>query len=233
MTRRPGTTNVLPRLLKAVAVYLALCVATCLMLRMVVDYAAFRDDVDFLQFKRAYVHLWWWKAAFYIHVFSSTAALAAGFTQFSDRLLREHRPVHRFVGRVYAYNVLLVNVPTGMVLAVCANGRLPGRVAFVLLDCLWFTFTLAGVTAARNGQIARHRNFMIRSYALTFSAITLRSWKLILSNSLNLDPVHLYVVEAWIGFVPNLLFAEWWIRGRTGRLGVGKTTASTETYSER
>jgi hypothetical protein len=95
-----------------------------------------------------------------------------------------------------------------MVLAVCANGLLPGRIAFVLLDCLWFSFTLIAVTTARKTQIARHREFMIRSYALTFSAITLRSWKIILSHSFHISPVHLYMIEAWIRFVPNLLFAE-------------------------
>jgi uncharacterized membrane protein len=200
--------------LKSFAVYLALCIATFLMLRMVLDYTAFRDDVDFLRFKQSYVGYWWWKTAFYIHVFSAIAALLAGFTQFSDRVLRDHRSLHRLIGRIYAYDILIINFPTGMVLAVCANGLLPGRIAFVLLDCLWFSFTLIAVVAVRNRQIARHREFMIRSYALTFSAITLRTWKVILSHSFQIDPVHLYMIEAWIGFVPNLLVAEWWIRSR-------------------
>jgi len=35
------------------------------------------DNVDFLRFKRAYVGYWWWKTAFYVHVFSAIAALLA------------------------------------------------------------------------------------------------------------------------------------------------------------
>jgi uncharacterized membrane protein len=185
---------------KSFVVYLALCVATFLMLRMVLDYSAFRDDVDFLRFKQAYVGYWWWKTAFYVHVFSAVGALMAGFTQFSAHLLRYHRSLHRLIGRIYAYDILVINFPTGMILAVCANGLLPGRIAFVLLDCLWFSFTLIAVVAIRNGQIARHREFMIRSYALTFSAITLRTWKIILSHSFRIDPIHLYMTEAWMGF---------------------------------
>ena len=203
--------------LKSLVIYLALCIATFLMLRMALDYAAFRDDVDFLKFKQAYVGYWWWKTAFYVHVFSAIAALLAGFTQFSDHILRHHRYWHRLFGRIYAYDILLINFPTGMALAVCANGLLPGRIAFVLLDCLWFNFTLIAVLAVRNGEIARHRKFMIRSYALTWSAITLRTWKLILSHSFQMDPIHLYMIEAWIGFVPNLLVAEWWIWNTTRR----------------
>ena len=56
---------------------------------------------------------------------------------------------------------------------------------------------------------------MIRSYALTFSAITLRTWKFILSRTTHIDPLHLYMIDAWLGFVPNLLLAEWWIRRKT------------------
>jgi predicted membrane protein DUF2306 len=90
-----------------------------------------------------------------------------------------------------------------MVLALCANGLLPGRLAFVLLDSLWFTFTLVGVVAVRRGDLSRHRAMMIRSYALTFSAITLRTWKFILVRNTRIDPVHLYMIDAWMGFVPN------------------------------
>ena len=201
----------------SLVLYFALCVATFLMLRMALDYTAFRDDVDFLKLKQAYVGYWWWKTAFYVHVFSAIAALSAGFTQFSASFLHQHRTWHRLIGRVYAYDILVINFPTGMVLALCANGLLPGRIAFVLLDSLWFTFTLMAVLAVRRGQIARHREFMIRSYSLTLSAISLRTWKLILVHSFHIDGVHLYMIEAWMGFVPNLIVAEWLIRTRARR----------------
>lgn len=192
--------------------YLILSVATLLMLQMIVDYASSDDKTHFLKFKQDYIHIPVWKAAFYTHVFSSILALAAGFTQFNDHILRRHRHIHRLIGRIYAYDILLVNFPAGMVLAIYANGLLPSKTAFVILDCLWFTFTLLAVRAARQGRIKDHRQHMIRSYALTFSAITLRTWKLILSHTFHPDPLHLYMIDAWMGFVPNLLFAEWLIR---------------------
>jgi uncharacterized membrane protein len=201
-------------LLKSFVAYLVLCVGTFLMLRIMMDYTAFRDDVAFLRFKQAYVGYVWWKAAFYIHVFSAIGALLAGFTQFSPSFLADHRRLHRLMGRIYAYDILLINFPAGMVLAVCANGLLPGRIAFILLDCLWASFTWLGVAAARRGDIARHRVFMLRSYALTFSAITLRTWKFILSRTCHIDPIHLYMIDAWMGFMPNLLAVECWIRWR-------------------
>ncbi len=91
--------------------YLVLCIATYLMLRILIDYTSFRNDVGFLRFKAPYVNYPWWKAAFYVHVFTAILALLAGFTQFSNLVLQDHRRFHRLAGRIYAYDILIVNFP--------------------------------------------------------------------------------------------------------------------------
>lgn len=198
--------------LRYLFIYLLLCVGTFLMLRGILAYSAFKSDTGFLAFKQDYLHITVWKVAFYTHVFSSIFTLLAGFTQFSDQLLKEHRQLHRLIGRLYAWNILLINFPAGMIMAIYANGYLPSKLAFIILDSLWFWFTLKAVIEIKRGNIAAHKRYMIRSYALTCSALTLRAWKLILSNSFTIDPVTLYMIDAWLGFVPNLLLAEWLIR---------------------
>lgn len=181
------------------------------MVQMAIEYSSFKTDIYFLRFKQEYLHIPLWKTAFYIHVFSSVLALAAGLTQFSDHVLKNYRRLHRIIGWIYAVNILVINFPAAMIMAYYANGLLPSKIAFTILDCLWFWFTLKAVIAARNRNIGKHKRFMIRSFALTFSAITLRSWKIILLNTIHPDPLTLYMIDAWIGFVPNLLFAEWLI----------------------
>lgn len=198
--------------LRSFVAYFVLCIVTFLMLRIIIDYSAFRSDTRFLQYKQDYIHEPVWKIAFYIHVFTAVLALMAGFTQFSPNFLKSHRRLHRTIGRIYAIVVIFINFPTGLILAVNANGLLPSRIAFTLLDCLWLWFTVKGVLAARQKRLKLHKQYMIRSYALTFSAITLRTWKIILSHSIHPDPLTLYMIDAWMGFVPNLLFAEWLIR---------------------
>ena len=200
--------------LKQAVIYLLLCTGTFLMLRIIARYFAFEDNRGFLAVKQDYINNTFWKAAFYIHVFSSIFTLIAGFTQFSGFILRKYRNVHRRMGKLYAYDILLINFPAGMIIAFYANGHWPTRIAFIILDLLWFFFTYKGVRAVRMGDIISHRKFMIFSYALTFSAVTLRTWKLILANALNLPPLTLYMTDAWMGFVPNLLFAFWLTRKR-------------------
>lgn len=199
-------------ILKSFLVYTALSVACLLMLTMVLQYTAFRDDVYFLNFKQEFLHNPTWKTAFYIHVFSAVFALFAGFTQFSTHFLTQHRQSHRFIGKLYAWNVLVINVPVGMILALCANGGLWAKLAFIILDCLWFYFTYQAIVYARKRDFQKHRDFMVRSYALTLSAITLRGWKIILSDHFDLDPTQLYIIQAWIAFIPNLLLAEYIIQ---------------------
>jgi len=212
------------RIFRDITIYILLCVATFLMLKGIVRYYPMRDDIGFLRFKQPYLYNPAWKAAFYIHVFSIIPALLAGFTQFSRHILKEHKPLHRLMGRIYAYDILLINAPAAMVLAVNANGLLPGRAAFVTLDCLWFWFTFKAVLEARKGNIAAHRRYMIRSYALTLSAVMLRGWKLIILSFVYVDPLHLYMIDAWIGFVPNLLFAEWLITRSAYRSKLSEVT---------
>lgn len=192
--------------------YAVLSIGCFLMLRTIVGYTSFRDDVQFLAFKQDYVHHVVWKTAFYIHVFSAVTALLAGFTQFSPELLRDNPQVHRLIGKIYVANILFINFPAGVIMGICANGGWLGKIAFLLLDVLWFLFTWKAYVCVKKKRYAEHKNYMIRSFALTFSAITLRTWKLILSSLFAIDLAELYVIDAWLGFVPNLIIAEMIIR---------------------
>jgi hypothetical protein len=49
---------------------------------------------------------------------------------------------------------------------------------------------------------------MYRSYALAVSAITLRLWKVVLVYFFQPNPMDVYEVIAWLGWVPNLILIE-------------------------
>jgi hypothetical protein len=58
-------------------------------------------------------------------------------------------------------------------------------------------------------NFTKHGEWMLRSYALTLSAIMLRSYAL-LFDVLHIDmhPRNVYITIAWLSWVPNLLVAE-------------------------
>ena len=188
--------------------YLALGFFTVLMFRITAKYFDFGKIVAFLHLK---VPVWdnlFWRTAFYIHVYTSMFVLIAGFTQFSNRFLKNFPKWHKRIGYMYVYVLLLLSGPTGLIMAFYAFGGIISKIAFTVLSVLWITFTFLSVRFAIKKKFIKHKNFMIRSYALTLSAITLRSWKVVLAYYLVLPPKDLYLIVAWLGFVPNLIVAE-------------------------
>ncbi|HRI02866.1 MAG TPA: DUF2306 domain-containing protein [Pyrinomonadaceae bacterium] len=196
------------RTLFYVALLLTLAFFTFLMARITAAYIPYELDVGFLRIKQSYIDIDHWRIAFFVHVYMSLWVLLAGFTQFSGRI-RDHYPkVHRFLGFIYIADVVLITGPAGLLMGFYANGGLPSKVSFVTLAILWIAFTVLALVKARNGDYIAHRNFMIRSYALTLSALTLRAWKWSITNSFELPPMDVYRAVAWLGWVPNLIVGE-------------------------
>jgi hypothetical protein len=106
---------------------------------------------------------------------------------------------------------LLITGPAGLLMGFYANGGLPSRIAFVTLALLWIFCTAMALIKARQKNFKEHRYYMIRSYALTLSALTLRAWKYAITNTYELPPMDVYRAVAWLGWVPNILFAEFLI----------------------
>lgn len=199
-----------------------------LMASITLNYIPYNTDVGFLRIKQQYIDVDHWRIAFFIHVYASLWVLLAGFTQFSKSLQRNNPRLHRTMGYIYVIDVLAITGPAGLVMGFYANGGDLSRVAFVLLAVLWIFFTAMALVKAKQKDFRAHRNYMIRSYALTLSAITLRAWKYLITNSYHLDsslvvrPMDVYRVVAWLGWVGNLLVAEWIIRRTRSKAGAKK-----------
>jgi len=201
-----------------VAALAALAFFSWLMLLITLEYWPIRNDAAFLQIKQQYLGIRHWEVAFWIHVFVSMLPLLAGFTQFTPLILTKIPKVHRLMGRVYVFTVCCVTGPASLVMAFYANGGITSRIAFVILATLWLATTGMGWREVMRRNFKAHREWMIRSYALTLSAITLRAWKYVIVFIFEPPPMDAYRLVAWLGFVPNILIAEWWIRrGRRTR----------------
>lgn len=191
---------------------LTLAFFTFLMARITAAYIPYDTDVGFLRIKQDYIDIDHWRIAFFVHVYASMWVLLAGFTQFSERVRSYYPRIHRAIGNVYVIDVLLVTGPAGLLMGIYANGGLTSKISFVLLAVGWISFTAIALVKVKKGDFAAHRNFMMRSYALTLSAITLRAWKWAITNSADVHPMDVYRLVAWLGWIPNILVAELLIR---------------------
>ncbi len=108
------------------------------------------------------------------HTLGGVIALLAGPIQFSSRLRQRHLKFHRVLGRIYVVSVFIA-AATGVALA---NGR-PGFPGTSMQAAAWVVCTTAAVITARNRQILAHRQWMARSYAVTFTFVSSRVLNLV------------------------------------------------------
>jgi uncharacterized membrane protein len=150
----------------------------------------------------------------FMHFGGGAIALAVGAMQVSSRLRLRMVYMHRWLGRIYVASVI-VSGASGFVLALNSSGGPWARWGFALLALGWLYTTLNGYKLIRQRQIAGHRAWMIRSYALTLASVTLRCY-LPLAQFMEWPMSTAYPAIAWLCWVPNLMIAELLIRAGGG-----------------
>ena len=158
-----------------------------------------------------------WNIGFYGHILLGGLALAIGWVQFSKKIRNANLGRHRTIGKVYVISVL-ISGSCGVFIAFNATGGLVTTLGFMSLGLIWLYTTLKAYFAVREGDIALHEGLMIYSYAACFAAVTLRIWLPLLTLSLQ-DFTTAYRIVAWLCWVPNIIFAYFWVRRKGLILG--------------
>lgn len=150
------------------------------------------------------------------HFAGSALALAIGGFQLNSRLRVRFIGAHRWLGRLYVLGVALGGF-SGVLLALHASGGAIAQLGFGLLAVSWLGCTLGAYWYIRAGNSGAHRRWMIRSFALTFAAVTLRIY--LPASQITGIPIELaYPAISWLAWVPNLLIAEFLVRRAPGVL---------------
>jgi len=103
------------------------------------------------------------------HTLAGIFALLIGPINFSSRIRQGHLTLHRVLGRIYVVSVFVGSF-TGIALA---WGR-PGLPGTSMQAAAWIVCTTAAFITARNRHIIQHRQWMVRSYAVTFTFVSSR-----------------------------------------------------------
>lgn len=153
----------------------------------------------------------------FTHALFASIALGIGPLQFHRGLLVRYVAVHRMLGKIYVISAILGSGIIGLYMATYSFGGWITHLGFGTLAVLTTLTTGVAYLKIRQGEVMIHREWMIRSFALIFAAVTLRLWLplLILIYKGAFAPAYLWV--SWISWVPNLLVVEWYIRRTRGR----------------
>jgi hypothetical protein len=123
--------------------------------------------------------------------------------------------VHRVVGRVVLGSIAVAGT-AGLVLAPHSLAGPVGTAGFGLLAASWLTCAAAALRTIHRRDVAAHRRWVVRTFALTYAAVTLRLWLAVLvTGQVALAGVpdqvafqRAYLLVPFLAWVPNLLVAE-------------------------
>ena len=158
---------------KVLALATVLLIAAAFVLRYVFRYYLHYNEAAFTDPLQGAANYWRMRGWLLLHITSGMVALLIGPWQFSRRLRQRFVSLHRLSGRVYLIAVMCAC--TGAIrLAISTTFGKAFGVGLLALVLAWLTTSGMAYYAIRMRQISIHREWMVRSYVVTFAFVTFR-----------------------------------------------------------
>ncbi len=147
-----------------------------------------------------------WQFCFYGHLLAGIVAIVLGPFQFIQRLRKRYPKAHRLAGVVYV-GAIVVGGLLALYSAAYADGGPIGKSGFMGLALAWLITTVIAFAKIRQGKVNQHEQWMIRSYAVTWAAVSFRILIGVgIAAGLTFDIS--YRLTAWFCWLVNLGVAE-------------------------
>lgn len=142
------------------------------------------------------------------HVCCGILAAVLGPLQFWPRIRRDYLPLHRIAGRLYVAGVLVGSIAAlGMAMKIDSENA-AYALGLMGLALAWVVTTAMAFVAIRRKNFVQHKQWMIRSYMVTFAFVIFRLTQNILTARHVLPPHELEAMLAWSCWSVPLLFTE-------------------------
>ena len=156
------------RLSKDAVIGAALLLVAGIALRFLVHYA-----LPYFRFDPAYFRGYWpHRARLIFHISGGILALSFGPFQFWTGLRRSAMNFHRWTGRLYLVGVLVGSIGA-FSMGVYTRPHSFG-IALMSLAAAWIVVTGTAYAAILRGMISLHKEWMVRSYIVTFAFVSFR-----------------------------------------------------------
>jgi uncharacterized membrane protein len=162
----------------------------------------------------------------FAHVILGGLFLALAPLQFSSRVRERYVRLHRWAGRA----LVLVALPVGLsglfLGALFPYGGRAAASAVFVAGALFLLALVRAFVAIRRGDVARHREWMIRMFSIGLGIATVRVVGLLLLVVTRSSFQESAGAVFWLGWVSTFAVAEVWIRyTRPRRVAPGGTAA--------
>jgi uncharacterized membrane protein len=170
-------------------------------------------------------YYWPRRAGLLLHLAGGALTITSGLVQIWLGLTNRTNTLHRVLGKVYGAGVLVGSVG-GFYLALTIPGHLPYKAGLLGLNVAWLLTTSMALYAIRTRRIQQHREWMLRSYVVTFAFVTFRLSETWIRPWVHVadDPVadDIDALVAWACWAVPLLLAEPLIQLRAMRVRIAR-----------
>lgn len=141
------------------------------------------------------------------HVFCGVVAILIGPFQFSERLRNTYLTIHRRMGYTYLSMVLIGGIAGG-VLAMSSQVNLTYKMGLFGLAVAWLLTSGMALFFILKRKTAQHREWMIRSYVVTFAFVIFRLFSDFLKHYEVADGADRAALMSWACWAIPLLLLE-------------------------
>ncbi len=127
-----------------------------------------------------YDDLWPRRFGLIPHILGGLAAITAGLVQIWLGLTGRTGPLHRTLGRIYVSGILVGSAGALYLALTIAPKHFAYAAGLFALACAWVLTTSMAVIAIRRRAFEQHREWMLRSYVVTFAFVTFRLFERLL-----------------------------------------------------
>lgn len=148
------------------------------------------------------------------HIILGIVAIIIGPFQFIPKFQNKNMYRHRLLGRIYLVCVVFGGI-TGMYLALTSQVNLGYKFGLMAMSFFWASTGLMAFLSIKKRKIELHKEWMLRSYTITFSAFVFTRLIIDVLQPLEIaEPVDIYALSVWSSWVIPLLILEMIIQGK-------------------
>ena len=154
-----------------------------------------------------------------LHILPGLIFCILGPLQFATKIRRNYPTFHKWSGRVYVVAGIFIGISALILVYVLGLAGIAETVNVTLFASLFLIFLGLAVYRIRRREVAAHREWMIRAFALGLASASLRLIFLIVTAVSDFSFAESFLIALWISFPLHLVIAELWIIiGRRSRV---------------
>jgi uncharacterized membrane protein len=146
-----------------------------------------------------------------VHIVPGALFMILGPLQFVRRIRSRYLTVHRWCGRTFVASGYVIGITALAMSFLMSIGGANETAATTLFALLFLLALTRAFVHIRRREIAQHREWMIRAFAIGLAVATVRPIVGMFFALSGLSPREFFGIAFWLGFTLHLIAAEVWI----------------------